>query len=212
LESPVNGSAQTTLTVQFKWSNPTGETKLTLEVSVNSGSFVSPLAYGVDLDADTTVHTAPAGVLSPNTTYYWRVVAKNGSNTVASNADFSFSCPKPSSFTLSGPSNGQTGVSTSATLTWNPSSNATSYEVTVSANSGLNPPLSGFPKTGTSTNTTVSGLSANTTYYWTVVAKNGNGDTTATQQFSFTTDSGGTNPGLGGGGDSQSQGQGESGR
>jgi hypothetical protein len=66
-------------------------------------------------------------------------------------------------------------VSASPTLSWSAASEADDYRVVVSTNSNLNSPVYNQVVSGTST--TVSGLSADTTYYWQVVARNASGQT-----------------------------------
>ena len=84
---------------------------------------------------------------------------------------------------LVSPANGATGVAGTAVLTWNAAAGATSYEVyfgTLPA-----PPL----VTGTAATSYPTGtLSANTTYYWQIVAQNGTASASSTT-WSFTTGS-----------------------
>src|SRR4030043_516939 len=83
----------------------------------------------------------------------------------------------PGVFGKSAPGNGDTNVSTSPTLSWAPSSGATSYEYcydTTNDNA-----CSGWVSNGTATTKALSGLSTSTTYYWHIRAVNGFGTTYA---------------------------------
>ncbi len=93
----------------------------------------------------------------------------------------------PRAFNKSDPSNGATDVSLTPTLSWGTSSDATSYEYcydTTNDNS-----CSVWVSNGTATSKALSGLSANTTYFWQVRAINAGGITYANDGtwWSFTT-------------------------
>jgi uncharacterized delta-60 repeat protein len=97
--------------------------------------------------------------------------------------------PAPAAFSKTSPANGATGLSTSLTLSWGTSTNATSYEVCYdTSNDGA---CTSWVSTGTATSKALSGLAAGTTYYWQVRAVNGSGTTYAngasTAFWSFTT-------------------------
>lgn len=99
------------------------------------------------------------------------------------------SVPKPS---LEGPSAGATDVSTSASLSWS-DVGADHYEVRLEA--GDSTPDETV-RTGIASSTTISpDLSTGTTYYWQVVAVGANGDTTASEVRSFTTEPASASPG-----------------
>ena len=92
----------------------------------------------------------------------------------------------PAAPVLISPAFGATGVSLSASLTWNPASGATYYNVFFGTTS---PPP--FAATTTSTNYSPSGLAAGTNYYWQVVAANNN-HVASSPIWVFTTVPGGT--------------------
>lgn len=77
-------------------------------------------------------------------------------------------------------------ASTSPTLGWSTVDNADDYSVIVSPNSNLNSPVYNEVVTGNST--TVPSLSAGSTYYWQVIARNSGGDTPS-DQWNFVTTS-----------------------
>ncbi len=89
----------------------------------------------------------------------------------------------PSAPTLVSPVSGAVSVSPTASLVWNASSGATSYDVYLGSSS--TPP---FVINTTGTNYTPATLNSNTMYFWRVVAKNAAGSTSSTT-WSFTTHS-----------------------
>jgi hypothetical protein len=114
------------------------------------------------------------------------VVAKNSAGATSSGT-WSFttitSQPAPGTPGNLSPANGATGISVTTALTWAAASNATSYDVYFGTSAS--PALAGNT-TGTSYSPGT--LSANTTYYWRVAAKNSAGATSSTI-CSFTTTS-----------------------
>jgi len=101
---------------------------------------------------------------------------------VASIFDHHLVLAPPAPPALVSPSNGQTGVSTSPTLSWTASSGTTGYDVYLGTSSP--PPLS--ITNLSSTNYAAGPLTAGLTYYWNVVARNSNGGT-ASPIYTFTT-------------------------
>ncbi|MFN7933200.1 MAG: DUF4091 domain-containing protein [Bryobacteraceae bacterium] len=171
--SPSNGTTVSNLTPALQWAPSTNATSY----DVYFGSSTSPALAG------TLAGTSYSpGTLSGNSTYYWKVVAKNTTGSTTS-AVWSFQTPAVLSGTPSNPApaNGATGVSLTPSLSWSGVSGATSFDVYFGT--AASPPLVG--------NVAVAGynpgtLSANTTYYWRVVAKNGS-STAASPVWSFKT-------------------------
>lgn len=138
-----------------------------------------------------------SGTLSPSTTYYWGVVAKNnGPDETASTpsvASFTTLDPAPGSFSLTSPADGATDVDASVqnTFSWTSSSNADDYTITIASTSTFDVGTIVFgPTTTASTSINVPGgtFADNTTYYWEVVANNGTGQTSGSPAVaSFTT-------------------------
>ena len=92
----------------------------------------------------------------------------------------------PAAPTLSSPTNGATGVSTSPTLTWNTSSGATSYRLQVSTSSAFST-LTIDQNGITTTSLAISGLANGTLYYWRVNATNSVGTSGWSSVWNFTT-------------------------
>jgi hypothetical protein len=95
----------------------------------------------------------------------------------------------PPAPTLSFPANNATNIAIPPTLTWNPSTGATSYTSQVSTNSSLTSFV--YNQSGiTSTTQQVTGLSDSTTYYWRTSATNSDGTSSYSSVWQFTTASG----------------------
>jgi hypothetical protein len=196
----------------FSKANPTNAATgqlLSLNLVWGSSSGVSSYEYCYDTSNDNACSgwtnagiatSVPIGPLSPATTYYWHVRALNSFGTTYSNGSattfWSFTTgPLPGIFSKVSPSNLATGQPLSLTLTWEASSNASSYEYcydTTNDNA-----CSGWTSTGGATSIGLSGLSTGTTYYWHVRALNNIGTTyangSATAFWPFTT---GSPPGV----------------
>ena len=114
--------------------------------------------------------------LASDTTYWYRVVAANAgghrgaSNVVSVHTTLGPPAPQPPT-----PAVGQRGVSTDTVLSWRPGSTTQSYDIYFGTTNP--PPL--YARGVTTTMLPVRGLSANTTYYWSVFANNEGGSSTA---------------------------------
>jgi len=95
----------------------------------------------------------------------------------------------PAAPALLSPVNGATDVSTSPTLSWSASAGASTYGVQVATDAGFSNLV--LDRTGvTTTSTSVTGLAANTLYYWRVNATNVAGTSPWSTVWSFTTAAG----------------------
>lgn len=92
----------------------------------------------------------------------------------------------PSAPTLVSPANGATGISTGPTLTWNASTNATSYHLQVATDSAFSK-LVVDQSNITATSSGISGLTSGTKYYWHVNASNTGGTSSYSVTYNFTT-------------------------
>jgi hypothetical protein len=171
--SPQGGVTGVSLTSSLSWAAASSATSY----DVYFGTSSSPAMVG-----NTATLSYNPGALAANTTYYWRVVAKNSAGSTTS-ATWSFTTlqPTPGTPASPAPANAATGVSQSTALAWSAASNCSSYDVYFGTSSspamvGNTAALSYNPGS----------LAANTTYYWRVVAKNSAGSTTSAT-WSFTT-------------------------
>ena len=164
-------------------------TSLTLSWSSTSNTDSYDVYFGtpsnLPLVGNVTSASYPLSGLSTNTTYYWKIVAKNSCGQSTTGPLWGFTT-LPSAPTLSSPSNGATGVPTNPALNWNASSGATSYRLQVSTSNAFSTTV--FDQSGiVSTSQVVSGLLNNTTYYWRVNASNAGGTSGWSSIWSFTT-------------------------
>ena len=169
LTAPSNGATAVSLGTSLTWNAGTGASSYDLYF----GTSASP-AFIATLNATSFTPT-----LAANTTYYWKVVAKNaGGSTASGIASFSTAPPAPGAPSIVSPVSGVTNVGLNAALTWNAVTGADTYDVYI----GTTPSVS---LAATMTATTYSPtLVAGTRYYWRVVAKNSGGSTSsATANF-----------------------------
>jgi hypothetical protein len=136
----------------------------------------------------------------PGVPYYWQIRARNAAGTTEANAGAWWSFAGDSWFNKISPTNGATGQTPNVMLSWGGSYGATSYDY-CSDTINNNACDTSWVSTGTATSVALSGLSANTTYYWQARANIGgfttyaNGVTgSATVYWSFTTRAGGSFP------------------
>jgi hypothetical protein len=113
--------------------------------------------------------------LHPKTTYYWQVLAWNGSlgPTYADGSSTAFSSfttqAAPGAFTKSTPLNGDNDQPTNLTLSWQSTSPVTSYDYCYGKTNNI---CAAWYNAGMNTNVTINGLSSSATYYWQVRAWN----------------------------------------
>ena len=132
--------------------------------------------------------------LTCGTTYYYRVRAHRHSDGIYSNySNTANTTTSPCPFHKASPANSAPGQPTNPTLSWASSSGATSYEYCYDTTNDGIACGGAWTSTGASTNVSLSGLIAGTTYYWQVRARNSAGTTEADPDFfgpawwSFTT-------------------------
>ncbi len=183
LTSPANSAADQPLSLSMTWNAVSGASTYRVQLSANS-DFSSTV---VD-DSTLTSPSKAVGPLSTSTTYYWRVNAKNTDGTSAWSDVWSFTTVPPATAapTLTSPTNSATDQPLSLSMTWNAVSGASTYRVQLSANSDFGGTVVD-DSTLTSAAKDVGPLSASTTYYWRVNAKNAGGTSTWSDVWSFTT-------------------------
>jgi len=183
LASPSNGAVKQPTTLALRWNPSSGAATYRLQVSTSS-------AFGTTIVDDSTITTTSrqVGPLTNNTTYYWRVKAKNagGASEWSTVWNFTTIVAAPSTPTLASPSSGAVSQPTTLTLKWNSSTGATTYHLQVSTSSAFATPILD-DSTITATSQQVGSLKNNTTYYWRVNAKNAGGTSVWSTVWSFTT-------------------------
>lgn len=127
-------------------------------------------------------------------TYYARVNEYGDNGTIPAYQIALTVQPCAGSFAKLSPTNGATGQSTSLTLDWANSANATSYEYCYDTTDDA--ACSNWVSTGTTSQATISGLANGATYYWQVRANNQLGSTYADNGTWWNFSTSGNPPGV----------------
>ncbi len=185
LASPADGAINQPVPLTLSWNPATDAETYRLQVSA-SADFSTTV---VD-DSTIAALSGQIGALAGNTTYYWRVRAKNIAGTSAYSAARSFTTvtivSPPSTPTLAFPGHGAANQPTILTLSWNPSTDAEAYHLQVSTASDFSTTVFD-DSTITAVSRQVGPLVSETTYYWWVRAKNVVGRSAFSEVRSFTT-------------------------
>lgn len=190
--SSVTINSATTTSFVVNWTTATFADSYELDVSTvsNFASFVT--GYN---DLQVTGTTQSVTGLSPSTTYYARVRAKNTSGTSGNSSTANITTQTPAPQIPSAP----TGIVSSAitssgfTATWGNVTNATSYRLDVATDSAFTAFVSGYNNlTVNGVSQAITGLTASTIYYSRVRASNatgtsGNSPTNTTTTSAVTT-------------------------
>jgi outer membrane protein assembly factor BamB len=194
LTDPVNGATNvSTSSVTFKWdasTDPDNGDTVTYDLYFSANSIPELYKTGI------TANQYTATNLKGNTTYYWKVVAKDGHGGSALSDIHKFTTEDnpPTKPVLTLPEDKATDVTTSGvTFEWDASTDpdngdTITYDLYVSTNS--DPTVSPIVEKKDLVNSqcTVSvTFNIGTVYYWKVVAKDNHGLETSSDVFSFTT-------------------------
>ena len=159
LAAPANGGTDVLLTPNLSWSASSGATSYVVYFGTTSPP---PLV------ANQAGPSFAPGTLASGITYYWAVAASNAGGSTSS-ATWSFTTLVAAPVLLA-PANGAFGVSLAPVLTWTAAVGATSYDVYFGTQAW--PPLVG----NTSATSYAAGtLSADSLYFWRVVARDSGG-------------------------------------
>jgi large repetitive protein len=187
LLSPPNGSTNVSTTPTMDWGDVAGATSYRLQISFNTN--FNALAIDQE-NINASQFVVPAGYLSGNTLYYWRVSASNvgGSGPWSLVWNFTTGIGAPAAPLLISPPNSSTGVSRNPTLDWNDVPNNNSYRVQVSTDPNFSSTIVNAV-TGNVSQYLVATptLDYNTVYYWRVNAQNAGGTGPWSQVWNFTT-------------------------
>jgi hypothetical protein len=172
MTSPANGATDQPVSGTLTWATSANATGY----DVYLGSTNPPTTKISSNQVDTTYSYTD---LSHSEVYYWNVVAKNDvDSVVAAGASWSFTTAvdPPGGFTLLSPVNSSTGQPLTGTLRWTTSLHASVYDVYLGMS---NPPSTKLDSNLTDTIYYYSNLTPDSTYYWSVVAKNISGNISA---------------------------------
>jgi len=183
LSSPANGATNLATNPTLSWIASSGASSYGVQVSTTP-DFSTTVS-------NTSVTSTSIGLsgLANGTTYYWRVNASNSAGTSAWSSSYSFTTTTaitPSAPTLSSPANGATNISRNPTLAWNAANGATAYDVQVSTKANFSTIVANLTSVP-GTSTSLSGLRANTNYYWRVRSRNGSSLSTWSASWNFKT-------------------------
>lgn len=184
LASPANGATNQPISLTLSWNAVSGAASYRLQVD-RTNTFAAPV---ID-DSAITSTSRLVSSLTNNTTYYWRVSARNagGTSPFSNTYNFTTVVAAPAAPTLSAPSNNATGLATSVTLGWSSVTGATTYHVQLSTNSSYSGPLVLEDSSITANSRQASGLAENSTYYWRARGKNVGGSGVWSSSFTFST-------------------------
>ncbi len=161
---PINNFSLSTLSTaststDLVWGSATGASSYDIQYGTTSGTYITTLS---NQSSGATISS-----LTPGTTYYFKVNAKNTHHGSVMSSNELSGTPV-SGFAITGLNQNGAG---SASLSWSSSAGSTSYDVKYGTSSGSY----STTLTNQSSPITVSGLSANQTYYFIVTANNGSG-------------------------------------
>lgn len=184
LVSPLNAAQNQPSSLTLSWLASVGAVTYRLQIDT-SAAFTSPVLLFNDSTITST--SEPITGLQVGVTYYWRVNAKNAAGTSAySTRNFRTGLVPPQPPLLAAPADGDTVISTSPTLSWNPSTGAATYRLQVDTTAAFSSPTFVFDdSTITGLSEPVSGLTNGGTYYWRVNAKNSGGTSAYSNVWSF---------------------------
>ncbi|WP_211208890.1 LamG-like jellyroll fold domain-containing protein [Mariniradius saccharolyticus] len=171
LVSPAINAVVGASNIQFTWQNQPNTQYYRIEIS-ESTSFSTTVYRKNSIPGTSWI--VPS--LTVNKTYYWRVRTSNPAGTGSYSSVWKFSTNSGtvslSQPNLVSPGNASMNQPTSLSVSWNPVTNATSYDVQVSESNTFS--TIAFSQSGiTATNTTFGSLLENKTYFWRVRAKSG---------------------------------------
>lgn len=183
LSAPLNASVNVPVNITLSWNAVAGASGYRLEVSNNST--FSSIFFTQDNVATTSL---VINNLLLNTTYYWRVRARNvvGEGDWSSTWSFTTIPLPPAAPQLVSPVNTATDVPYTTTLSWNSIAEALSYRIEISES----PVFSTFflAQENIVTNSIeVMNLLPNMVYYWRARATNSGGNSNWSETWSFTT-------------------------
>jgi trimeric autotransporter adhesin len=180
--TPANGMQSVVIPPTLVWQYISSATGYTVQVATDN--LFKNIVTTKNLSAVSTV--VVIGLIN-NTKYYWRVCSKNSTGSSNYSTAYSFTTVNMTPLLLS-PYNGATAQSKMPVLVWEKVTGAVSYTVEVSSNSTFSSII--VTRSGViSTTLLVTGLLANTTYYWRVRAQFASSTSNNSNTFHFTTGS-----------------------
>ena len=192
VKAPANDAKNVGFLPQLSWEVPTKPDNQTLSYEVYFGGSSTLTVSDQKATGQTETTYTVKNVLTEETKYYWKVVAKNQAGTASAESDvFSFTTGKIEALQLTKPQNGATGQGFTPTFEWNPAQTGTGEAIFYEFHFGnSNSTLEKINTTDiTSTQYVLPNGKAqpNTTHYWKVVGRTQSGATSESAVYSFTT-------------------------
>ena len=191
--APANGATSQSVDVTLSWSggDPDGDS-VTYAVYFEADDSTPDVLVADDQSGT----NYDPGTLTANTHYYWQIVATDahGATTSGPVWDFTTEAPAnnaPNAPANPAPANGATSQSVDVTLSWSggdPDGDSVTYAVYFEADDSTPDVLVADDQSGT--NYDPGTLTANTHYYWQIVATDAHGATTSGPVWDFTTEAG----------------------
>ncbi len=182
LLSPADGATGQPVSLTLYWNSSLGASSYRVQVSADS-------LFGTTIVNDSLTGTSILiSGLSHETTYFWRVLAKNtaGTSAYSSHRSFLTVLAPPSAVDLVSPPDDSTEAPVSMDFVWGTTETATSYRFRLSADSTF-VTVSIDDSTLSDTTRSVTSLNAGTEYFWQVQARNAGGAGPWSVTRSFTT-------------------------
>lgn len=183
LISPSNNAVNQPLALNLVWTKPAYALSYRVQLATDAG-FTNIILN----DSTLTDSLKSVTGLNNNTTYYWRVNAKNiaGTSTYSVVWNFTTILPIPQPPALISPVNNAINQPLALNLVWSKPPFATNYRVQLATDTGFTNLIIN-DSTLTDSVKAVSGLSNLTSYWWRVNAKNITGTSTYSAVFKFAT-------------------------
>jgi len=183
LSAPLNGAPNQRDTVQIRWHTQEWVSSFRLQVAKDI-MFTEPIF--LDTPVLDTLYTLSG--LNGQTTYYWRVSARNAGGTGLFASAFSFQTGFPSKPLLASPAHKATNISLNPVLSWHPQLSAQSYRVQLAVSNDFLPEKIVLDSSGVKdTLLTVGPLRGKKYHYWRVKAVNKYGRSPWSVSFRFKT-------------------------
>ncbi|MBP5709862.1 MAG: fibronectin type III domain-containing protein [Bacteroidales bacterium] len=179
LTTPADSSSIAGCYTTLYWNTISGSTQYEYCIDTTP-LFNSPLL----IDTTRTNGHVLVDELKFNTTYYWRVIAINSTDTSVWSVIWSFTTA--SGVTLSSPADNTALSETSTTITWNALNGSSYYDYAIDTSAQFNSPALNISTTS-NTSATINPMYYGVTYYWKVRARTLADTTQWSQYWSFTT-------------------------
>ncbi len=169
LVDPPNGAIEISTTPTLNWDSVQYASTFRVQLSTDSTFTIPHLINAGDLTF--SQYNVPGGVLSNNTTYFWRVNASNNAGTGPYSQVWKFRTvisPPVAAPTLLSPPNGAINQPLNVTLDWNDVFGTSGYKLLVSTDSLFNSTLLDSTITPSQFTIPAGVLSGSSIYYWRV--------------------------------------------